>query len=61
MKTIEMKVKITIQDSIDSLDTILDDSYDGKEELAGIIESTLKRYIREEITSGEYNIEVTYE
>jgi len=61
MKTIEMKVKITIQDSIDSLDTILDDSYDGKEELAGVIESTLKRYIREEITSGEYNIEVTYE
>lgn len=56
-----MKVKITIQDSIDSLDTILDDSYDGKEELAGVIESTLKRYIREEITSGEYNIEVTYE
>lgn len=56
-----MMVKITIQDPINSLDTILDDSYDGKEELAGVIESTLKRYIREEMTSGKYNVEVTYE
>ncbi len=56
-----MKVKITIQDSINNLDTILDDSYDGREELADIVESTLKRYIREEMTSGKYNIEVTYE
>ena len=63
MINIKIGVNIVISDSLcGSLDCILDERYDGKEELAGLIKTTLENYFKEEIVSpgheDEYKIEV---
>lgn len=63
MIDIKIDVNITISDSLcNSLDCILDERYDGKEELGNLIKTTLENYFKEEIVGpgheGEYKIEI---